>query len=114
MPPTACGRGAPIGGADMFCRNCGSELESRVPEGDDRLRLVCTTCSYVQYENPSVLVSCILFHEDCLLWIKRATEPYKGYWAFPGGFVEYGETVEEATCREVLEETGLILTPGTL
>jgi ADP-ribose pyrophosphatase YjhB (NUDIX family) len=48
------------------------------------------------------------------LWIKRATEPYKGYWALPGGFVEYAETIEEATCREVLEETGLILTPGVL
>lgn len=39
--------------------------------------------------------------------IKRKNEPYKGFWAFPGGFVEYGETVEEAALREVREETGL-------
>lgn len=39
--------------------------------------------------------------------IKRKNEPFKGSWAFPGGFVEYGETIEEAALREVQEETGL-------
>lgn len=39
--------------------------------------------------------------------IKRKYDPYKGSWALPGGFVEWGETVESAVLREVKEETGL-------
>ncbi|MCK9151012.1 NUDIX hydrolase [Methanobacterium alcaliphilum] len=39
--------------------------------------------------------------------VKRKNNPYKDFWALPGGFVEYGETVEHAACREALEETGL-------
>ncbi|MDD1774979.1 MAG: NUDIX hydrolase [Methanobacterium sp.] len=49
----------------------------------------------------------ILYDEDSIVLIKRKNEPYKGLWALPGGFVEYGETVEEAVIREAKEETGL-------
>ncbi len=44
-----------------------------------------------------------------ILLIKRKREPYRGHYALPGGFVEYGETVEAALRREVLEETGLVV-----
>ena len=42
-----------------------------------------------------------------MVLVKRRNDPYKGSWALPGGFVEYGETVETAVLREVKEETGL-------
>ncbi len=44
-----------------------------------------------------------------VLLVRRAQEPLKGQWSLPGGAVELGETLEEAICREVLEETGLVV-----
>jgi len=49
----------------------------------------------------------IRFPTDEILLIKRATVPFKGYWALPGGKAELGETVEQTIVREVKEETGL-------
>jgi 8-oxo-dGTP diphosphatase len=48
--------------------------------------------------------------EGKFLFIRRKNPPYQGRWALPGGFVDVGETVEEACAREVLEETGLAVT----
>lgn len=47
--------------------------------------------------------------EQQVLLVRRAHEPLKGEWSLPGGAVEVGETLEEAVCREVLEETGLVV-----
>lgn len=47
-----------------------------------------------------------------ILLIKRARPPWEGLWAIPGGRVEWGETMEQAVIREVMEETGLQIRPG--
>lgn len=64
--------------------------------------------------NPSLAVNAIVAKEEGILLLKRKNEPFKGFWSLPGGFVEYGETVEEAVKREVKEETGLTVEPEKL
>ena len=61
-----------------------------------------------KYKNPSLTVDIFIFDEDeNFILIKRGNEPYKNYWALPGGFVDYGECVEDAAVREALEETSI-------
>jgi len=61
---------------------------------------------------PGVGVGAVILDGDRVLLVKRAHAPLKGEWSLPGGMVELGETLEEALCREVLEETGLSIEIG--
>ena len=57
---------------------------------------------------PALTVDCVVFDpQGRILLIRRGNEPFKGCYALPGGFVDVGETVEEACRRELREETGL-------
>ncbi|RLI39304.1 NUDIX hydrolase, partial [Candidatus Bathyarchaeota archaeon] len=57
---------------------------------------------------PRVAVDVVLIRADgSLVLVRRGREPFKGMWALPGGFIEYGERAEEAAVREAEEETGL-------
>ncbi|MEA2053695.1 MAG: NUDIX hydrolase [Candidatus Thermoplasmatota archaeon] len=65
-------------------------------------------------KSPKLTVDGVVIKDKKILLIKRKNDPFKGRWALPGGFVEYGETVEEAVVREVKEETGLETTVQSL
>jgi ADP-ribose pyrophosphatase YjhB (NUDIX family) len=75
-----------------------------IPEGDDRLRAVCTQCGYVAYENPKIVVGSVVIDHNRVLLCRRAIEPRRGFWTLPAGFLELGETVEAGAVREAREE----------
>lgn len=58
---------------------------------------------------PIAAVGVIVRLDDQILLIQRGKDPSKGYWSFPGGAIELGETAQEAARREAREETGLEL-----
>ena len=64
-----------------------------------------------KYPHPSVTTDCVIFGFDGtklqVLLVERGIEPYKGHWAFPGGFIKMDESCEEGALRELQEETGL-------
>ena len=87
-----------------FCTECGTRVEMRIPDGDDRERAVCPACGHIHYVNPRVIVGCLPVYEDKVLLCKRAIEPRYGYWTLPAGFMENGETTAEGAARETWEE----------
>jgi len=61
------------------------------------------------YKKPGVTVDAIVTVGYKILLIKRKNAPYKGKWALPGGFIEYGESAEDAVKREIFEEANLTI-----
>jgi 8-oxo-dGTP diphosphatase len=61
----------------------------------------------MKQKSPALTVDGVILKGRSILLIQRKHEPFQGTWALPGGFVEYGETTENAIRREMIEETGL-------
>jgi ADP-ribose pyrophosphatase YjhB (NUDIX family) len=89
-----------------FCHFCGNRLIQKEWEGS--LRLFCEHCHDAIYENP-IPATCtvVVDNRERLVLVKRSVPPKAGYWCLPGGFIELGETPEQAALRELEEETGL-------
>ena len=88
-----------------YCQRCGQALSEKQIEG--RTRPHCPVCGYVVYLDPKVAAAVLVLQDGKLLLVKRGVEPAMGEWAFPSGYVDRGEVVEDAALREVKEETGL-------
>jgi ADP-ribose pyrophosphatase YjhB (NUDIX family) len=76
----------------------------RVPEGDNRERLICADCGHIAYDNPKVVVGSVVVTDGSVLMCRRAIEPRRGFWTLPAGYLEHGETLEEGAAREAWEE----------
>ena len=95
---------------------CGAPLVER--QVGQYLRSVCTRCGKILYRNPAPAAGCVVEQAGDqkaeVLLARRKFEPWKDYWYFPSGFVEYGDDVEATARREIEEETGLIVELGSL
>ena len=87
-----------------FCPACAQPVELKVPEGDHLPRAVCTACGTIHYENPRIIAGCVIEVDTRILMCKRAIEPRHGFWTIPAGFMENGESVQQAAAREAMEE----------
>ncbi|MBO9445661.1 NUDIX hydrolase [Ruegeria sp. R14_0] len=62
-------------------------------------------------QSPKIGALAVVLHQDHVLLVQRSKQPDAGLWGFPGGHVEWGETVLEAAQRELREETAVIAEP---
>jgi 8-oxo-dGTP diphosphatase len=90
-----------------FCPLCGGRLDKKRIKINEPERLVCGHCSFVYYLDPKVAAGTVTLLEKGIVLVKRGISPGYGKWVIPGGFVDRGETLEEAAIRETLEETNL-------
>ncbi len=80
------------------------QFERNIPEGDDHERSQCTSCGFIDYQNPKIVVGSVATWADRYLLCRRAIEPRKGLWTLPAGYLELGETAEAGARREAWEE----------
>jgi len=88
-----------------YCPICATPLKIGKIEG--RERKYCPNCNFIDYKNPLPVALAIAVKDKRFLLIKRGVPPKKGMWGAPSGFIELGETAEEACLRELKEETGV-------
>jgi len=70
--------------------------------------MVCMDCGFIHYLNPRPVAGVVPVRDDgSVLLVRRDIEPRRGFWVFPGGYMDLGESAEEAATRETLEEACL-------
>lgn len=90
-----------------YCPQCGGRLRLQPVPRDTRQRLVCQACGFIFYQDPKVAACTIPVLDGRVVLVRRAINPGRGLWVFPGGYMDRDETVEAAAVRETLEEVNL-------
>jgi ADP-ribose pyrophosphatase YjhB (NUDIX family) len=93
----------------LYCPACGTPFAN-----SQTWPRQCQSCGRQQFRNPIPVSVVLLPVDDGVLAIRRAIPPAVGKLALPGGFVNWGESWQEAGAREVREETGLTVSPEEL
>lgn len=88
-----------------YCPMCATALVEK--DINHVRRPACPACSFIQFLSPKLVVVVVIQCMGKLLLGKRNIEPGRGLWNFCGGYVDLGETVQEAAIREVKEEANL-------
>lgn len=86
---------------NSHCPFCGAAYAS------DAWPRVCAPCGHTTYRNPIPVAVLVLPVDDGVLCIRRGVDDGKGQLALPGGYVDFGETWQQAAARELFEETGI-------
>ncbi|XP_057501502.1 nudix hydrolase 23, chloroplastic-like isoform X2 [Actinidia eriantha] len=89
-----------------FCQLCGGPTKHEIPDGEEKMRAVCTLCGKIAYENPKMVVGCLIEQDNKILLCKRKIQPSYGLWTLPAGYLEIGESAAEGAIRETWEEAG--------
>lgn len=95
-------------GKNSHCGWCGARF-SAVP-----WPRTCEHCGQTSYLNPAPVAVLLLPVDDGLLVVRRGIEPKKGQFALPGGFINFGESWQQAAARELHEETGIAVSTGEI
>jgi 8-oxo-dGTP diphosphatase len=89
-----------------YCPRCGNDATIKFPRS-----ITCGKCGYGAFYNPKPVACAITTNpQDEIILLRRGFEPNKGRWSMPGGFVDLGESVEDAAIRETNEEIGVDIT----
>lgn len=94
---------------DSHCSYCG-----RYFGNDQPFPRSCGWCSKVTYQNPQPVSVVLLPVDRGLLVVRRGIEPERGKLALPGGYINLGDTWQDAGARELFEETGIIIKPRSI
>ncbi|XP_059428839.1 nudix hydrolase 23, chloroplastic isoform X2 [Corylus avellana] len=87
-----------------FCQWCGGPTKHEIPHGEEKMRAICTVCGKIAYQNPKMVVGCLIEHDNKVLLCKRKIQPSYGLWTLPAGYMEIGESAAEGAIRETWEE----------
>ena len=97
-----------------YCPKCGGGLDKKIVKSNEPRRLVCQACSFIFYQDPKVVAGTVFTLNGGIVLLKRGVEPALGKWVFPGGYVDRGESVQDAAVRETKEESQLDVKLGPL
>lgn len=87
-----------------YCLQCGETLVWRYVQVEGKNRFVCGECKVIAYQNPKIVGATLPIENGKVYLLRRAIEPAYGLWSHPAGYMEMGETVEQAALRETWEE----------
>jgi ADP-ribose pyrophosphatase YjhB (NUDIX family) len=78
--------------------------ECRIPDGDNRERMICAECGFILYDNPKIVVGSVARWGERVLMCRRSILPRRGFWTLPAGYLELNESTSAGAEREAWEE----------